>query len=114
MQPSKRFAIKRTKLLRSECAFVNIRRTPMPMSSKSRRPFGLIFSATAVLLSLSDVTPQAMAQNPPDSRPATFGVGGMVTPGVDSGFKAGWDLMAGGGFAVSGRSRHRNWRLYFT
>lgn len=56
----------------------------------------------------------AAAQEPPDSLPITIGVGGMMTPAIDNSFKGGWDLLAGGGFAVSHRSHHRRWRLFFT
>ena len=58
--------------------------------------------------------PRAAAQEEPNSRPITFGVGGMVTPNVDSGLKWGWDLLAGGGIAVTPWSHHRDWRLYLT
>jgi hypothetical protein len=38
----------------------------------------------------------------------------METPNIDSGLRRGWALMAGGGFAVTRWSHHRDWRLYLT
>jgi hypothetical protein len=37
-----------------------------------------------------------------------------VSPGVSTGLKQGWDLVGGGGFAVTPWLHHRDWRLYLT
>ena len=69
---------------------------------------GRIF-AVAIVLGAT----RAQAQETPNTRPITFGVGGfMRTPSADSGLKWGWDLLAGGGIAVTSWSHHRSWRLY--
>jgi hypothetical protein len=72
--------------------------------------------AVAMLLCAAALptVPNAVAQEAPNSRPITFGLGGMVAPNVDSGLKWGWDLQAGAGIAVTPWSHHRDWRLYLS
>jgi hypothetical protein len=72
------------------------------------RAFTVVALCAAAILAV----PKAAAQEEPNSRPITIGVGGMVAPSVDSGLKWGWDLMGGGGIAVTRWSHHRDWRLY--
>jgi hypothetical protein len=74
----------------------------------------LIFLATLTVAGLLSFPHRSVAQYAPDSRPITLSVGGMLTPAAESQLTRGWDLMAGGGFAVSPRAHHRSWRLYLT
>jgi hypothetical protein len=60
-----------------------------------------------------EAAPNAAAQDETNLRPVTVSVGGMLTPSIASGFQSGWDVLGGGGFAVTRWSPHRCWRLYF-
>ena len=66
----------------------------------------------AICVPLSFATPDLAAQEAPDNRPVTVSVGGLAAPNIAGSLKSGWDIEAGGGFAVTRWSHRRDWRLY--
>ncbi|MGO4885816.1 MAG: hypothetical protein ACLP59_34095 [Bryobacteraceae bacterium] len=83
---------------------------------KKRKDNWTFAGLSALGLATLLVVPSAATaqQDPLNLRPIMIGVGGMLTPAIDQGYRGGWDLLGGGGVAVTRWSHHRRWRLYAT